>query len=90
MIRYGFEEGSYPHNTTVTGFSTTINSLPANQPIWVSIAATDLCATGDFSPGKLVGSPHLPNAGIGQSQSENLFKVLANSLIDRFSTFMRL
>jgi len=46
----------------VKGFSTTINALPSNQPIWVRVAATDNCAVGVYSAG--VG---LPNTGVGPS-----------------------
>src|SRR5680860_592987 len=33
-VEYGLTSGSRPYNVSVTGFSTTINNLPANQPIW--------------------------------------------------------
>lgn len=42
-IQYGFENGKWLYNTDVTGFSTTINDLPPNQPIFVQIAAKNNC-----------------------------------------------
>jgi hypothetical protein len=62
-IQYGLTDGSWLYNTNVTGFSTTINDLPANQPIWTRVAARNNCAIGTYGPSKMVGSPRLPNAG---------------------------
>jgi hypothetical protein len=65
IIRYGLENGKWLYNTTVTGFSTTIGSLPSNQPIWVLISPTDGCSIGTCGVAKLVGGPMLPNSGFG-------------------------
>jgi hypothetical protein len=73
VIEYGLTNTSWSYNTKVTGFSTILNALPANQAIWVRVAATDNCAIGSYSEGKLVGSPHLPNAGTGQKEIESQF-----------------
>lgn len=62
-IRYGFENGNWLYSTNVTGFSTTINSLPPNQPIWVLISPTDGCSIGLCGEAMLVGGPGLPNTG---------------------------
>jgi hypothetical protein len=55
--------GSRPYNISVTGFSTTINALPANQPIWIQVAATNNCSIGTYGESKLAGAPSLPNTG---------------------------
>ncbi len=62
-IRYGLQNGSWLYNTNVTGFTTTINALPANQPIWVQIASRNNCVIGTYSEPKLVGGPMLPSTG---------------------------
>ncbi len=62
-VEYGLTSGSRPYNVSVTGFSTTINGLPANQPIWVQVAATNNCSIGTYGPSMLTGAPGLPNAG---------------------------
>jgi hypothetical protein len=62
-VEYGLTSGSRPYNVSVTGFSTTINGLPANQPIWVQVSATNNCAIGTYGPSVLVGGPSLPNTG---------------------------
>lgn len=97
VIRYGLEDGNWLYNTTVTGFSTIIGSLPTNQPIWVSIAATDGCAIGSYSLSRLIGSPRLPDSGVGMSSPKNIFSVfienlrdnLMNSLNTWFSSFLK-
>jgi hypothetical protein len=63
-VQYGFTNGQWLYSTNVTGFSTTINSLPANQPIWVRVAATNDCMVGGYGAPKLVGGPGLPNTGL--------------------------
>jgi len=79
MVQYGYENGKWLFNTKVSGFSTTINDLPANQSIWIQVAATDNCAVGSYGTAVLVGgtpktnspgfpntgNPLLPNTGIG-------------------------
>lgn len=62
-VSYGTENGSFLYNTDVTGFSTTINSLPLNQPVWVRIAARSVCTIGNYGVSKLVGGPMLPKTG---------------------------
>ncbi len=62
-VRYGFTNGDWLYNTDVTGFSTTINALPTNQPIWIQVAARNSCAVGTYGAPKLVGGPRLPNTG---------------------------
>ncbi len=62
-IQYGLTKGDWLYNTTVTGFSTTINALPANLPIWIQVAATDGCAIGVYGEPQFVGGPSLPNTG---------------------------
>ncbi len=62
-VQYGLENGKWLYSTSVTGFSTTINALPANLPIWVRIAATDGCSVGTYGESKFVGGPSLPNTG---------------------------
>lgn len=69
MVQYGFENGKWLFNTKISGFSTTINDLPANQSIWIHVAATDNCIVGTYGPAVLVGgtaktnSPGFPNTG---------------------------
>lgn len=45
-VRYGLTNGEWRYNTNVTGFSTTINALPSNQPIWIQVAARNSCSIG--------------------------------------------
>lgn len=68
-IQYGIENGKWLYSTTVTGFSTTLNDLPPNQPIWVLISPTDGCSIGLCGEAKLVGGPRLPNTGHVSYQS---------------------
>lgn len=70
VVEYGVENGKWLYNTTVTGFNTTINSLPANQNIWARVVPTDNCAVGHYSTAKLIGSPGLPNAGFGPGEKQ--------------------
>ncbi len=62
-IQYAITNGDWQYNTNVVGFSTTINNLPLNQPVWVRIAARNNCTIGDYGTSKLIGGPGLPNAG---------------------------
>lgn len=68
-IQYGFEHGKWLYNIDVTGFSTTINGLPANQPIWVQIAARNNCRIGSYGVSKLIGGPKLPNTGLAPQKN---------------------
>ena len=65
VVRYGFENGNWLYSTNVTGFSTTLNDLPANQPIWVQVAEKNNCSIGTYSEARLIGGPGLPNTGFG-------------------------
>ena len=69
-LRYGPTNGNWLYNVDVTGFSTTINNLPANSPIWVQVAARNECQIGEYGTASLIGSsgissniPRLPNTG---------------------------
>ena len=68
-IRYGLTSGVYSFNTDITGFSTTINGLPSNTPIWVQVAARNDCLIGSYGDQKLLGGtvrtgvPGLPDTG---------------------------
>ena len=68
-VRYGPADGNWLYNTDVTGFSTTLNSLPDNQPIWVQVAARNECQIGTYGKSDFVGnvvktsSPGFPNTG---------------------------
>lgn len=81
-VQYGLTNGVWSYNTNVTGFSTTLNSLPANQPIWVRVAARNNCAIGTYGTPVLIGgtgspgfpntgSPGLPNTGFGSGENNN-------------------
>lgn len=76
-VQYGTENGKWLHNTDVTGFSTTINNLPANLPIWVRIAARNNCMLGNYGQSKLVGGPNLPDAGFAPSGYFSVTNMLA-------------
>lgn len=64
-VRYGVTNGDWLYNTDVAGFSTTINALPANQPIWIQVAARNNCSIGTYGDPLFVGGPSLPNTGFG-------------------------
>jgi len=57
------------YNTTVTGFSTAINDLPPNDPIWIQVAATNGCSIGTYGEAQLIGAPSLPNTGFAPHQN---------------------
>lgn len=69
-VRYGLTNGNWLYNTNVTGFSTTINNLPVNQPIWIQVAARDDCSIGIYGESKFVGGPGLPNTGVAASNGD--------------------
>lgn len=71
-MRYGLTNGDWRYNVDVTGFNTTINDLPANQPIWVQVAARNECMLGSYGEAKFTGSPKLPNAGFAPNH-DNFF-----------------
>lgn len=85
-VEYGPSNGNWLYNTNVTGFSTTLNSLPANQPVWVRVAARNDCMIGEYGPSelngpaKLVGSPGLPNTGLAQSTSNSSLYLVSGLL----------
>lgn len=70
IVQYGLENGKWIYSTNVTGFSTTLNALPSNQPIWVRIGVSDNCSLGNFGESKFIGGPSLPNAGLAPSKSD--------------------
>jgi hypothetical protein len=67
-VEYGTADGSWLYNTDVIGFSTTINNLPVNLPIWVSVAVRSDCTIGSYGQSKLVGGPMLPNTGFAPNE----------------------
>jgi hypothetical protein len=81
-IQYGFENGKFLYNTDVTGFSTTINDLKSNQPIWVRIAPRNNCQIGIYGEPKFIGSPKLPNAGF--APEKNSFFIFLNQIKNWF------
>jgi len=80
IVQYGFQKDKLQFNTKVTGFSTNINSLPANQQIFVQVAATDNCVIGSFGPivgiggGEVLGAslPALPGTGFEPDNLSNI------------------
>lgn len=74
-VQYGFENGKWLFNTDVTGFFTTINDLPVNQPIWVRVAARNDCQIGVYGEPKFIGSPKMPNTGFAP-KINNIFSFL--------------
>jgi len=80
-VRYGLTNENWLYNTNVTGFSATINSLPANQPIWVQVAATNSCSIGTYGESKLVGGPSLPNTGVAPQENNIPWYILAGILV---------
>ena len=68
-VEYGPSDGSWLYNTDVTGFSTTLNNLPLNQPIWVRVAARSNCTIGNYGSSKLTGGPGLPNTGLAPQKN---------------------
>jgi len=81
-VRYGFEKDKLLYNVDVTGFSTTINNLHLNQPIWVQIAARNDCQIGNYGESKLVGGPGLPNTGT--EQKNNFWEFILQNLSKLF------
>ncbi len=77
-VRYGFENGKWLYSTNVTGFSTTINGLPANQPIWIQVAARNNCSIGAYGVAMLVGGPRLPNTGFAPNKNNNPWYILGS------------
>ena len=86
-VRYGLSDGNWAYNTNVTGFSTTINDLPVNQPIWVQVAARNDCSIGAYGETKLGGSPLLPNTGI-EPNEDNILTYISDRFIG-ITTFFK-
>lgn len=66
IVQYGFQNGNWQFSTKVSGFSTTINNLPANQSIWIQVAATNNCSIGSYGSSVFTGGstvPGFPNTG---------------------------
>ena len=68
-VRYGLTNGNWLYNTTVTGFSTTINDLPTNDPVWIQVAATNGCSIGTYGEAQFIGAPLLPNTGFAPREN---------------------
>lgn len=79
-VRYGTSSNNLIYNTSVTGFSTTINNLPVNTPIWVEVAASNSCTVGSYGPVRQIGGPGLPNTGFAPSES-NMILYIAGSVL---------
>ncbi|MCJ7826160.1 hypothetical protein MUP56_00920, partial [Patescibacteria group bacterium] len=77
IVQYGLENGVWLWSTNVTGFSTTLNALPSNQPIWVRIAPRDSRSIGAYGEAKLVGGPKLPNTGVAPYKNTIPWYILA-------------
>lgn len=80
-VRYGLTNGNWLYNTNVTGFSTTINALPANQPIWIQVAATNNCSIGTYGESRLTGAPSLPNTGFAPHKNNIPWHIPAGILV---------
>ena len=76
-VQYGPTNGNWLYSTDVTGFSTTINSLPANIPIWVRVGARSDCTIGIYGQSKLVGGPGLPSTGFAPRKNNILWYLAA-------------
>jgi len=87
-IRYGPSNGNWLFNTDVTGFSTTINNLPSNTPMWFQVAARNDCQIGEYGEASLIGGtssvgfpntgvPRFPNTGLAPKTNNSLWYPLA-------------
>lgn len=91
IVQYGLENGQWLYNTKVTGFSTTINDLPSNQPIWVRIAAYN-GTIGNYGEAKFVGGPSLPNTGFSPRQNNipwNIPTIILLGILISFALIQR-
>lgn len=77
-VEYGTTDGNWLYNTDVTGFSTTINNLPVNLPIWVRVAVRSDCTIGSYGQSRLVGGPSLPNTGFAPSEKVTSWLIPVN------------
>lgn len=84
IVRYGPTNGNWLYNVNLTGFSTTLNNLPANTPMWVEVAARNECQVGEYGASAQIGGssgiPRLPNAGFAPRET-NLFFYLFTGLL---------
>jgi len=91
-VRYGPSDGNWLYNTDVTGFSTTLNGLPSNTPLWVQVAARNECQIGEYGPASLIGRiapvsypdtfvPRLPNTGLAPEDNYSNWYILAGVLL---------
>jgi hypothetical protein len=76
IVQYGLENGKWLYSTKVTGFSTTLNGLPPNQPIWARIAVTNDCSIGAYGEAEFMEDPSLPNMGFAPRNNNILWFVL--------------
>jgi hypothetical protein len=76
IVQYGLEDGKWLYSTNVTGFSTTLNALPVNQPIWVRVAARNDCSVGNYGEAKFIDGPGLPNTGMGSDKKNPIVVLL--------------
>jgi len=83
IVQYGLADGNWLYSTNVTGFSTTLNNLPENQPIWVRVAARNDCSVGIYGASRFTGGPSLPNTGMG---SDN--KIISWNATAPFATIL--
>jgi hypothetical protein len=81
IVRYGTTKDKLIYNVNVTGFSTTLNMLPANQPIWVEVAARNECQVGSYGAEKLVGGPGLPSTGTAPNENNYFVFIVAGFAI---------
>lgn len=88
IVHYGPTDGNWLYNVNVTGFSTTLNSLPANQPLWVQVAARNECQIGEYGSALIVGGgsgggfiPRLPNTGFSPKENNPLWYILAGLVL---------
>lgn len=87
IVQYGTTQDNLIYSVNVTGFSTTLNSLPVNQPIWVRVAARNECMVGAFEDAvlvggtTLVGAPRLPNTGRGDGIIDKYWMIVAGSIL---------
>ncbi len=80
IVQYGLQNGNWLYSTNVTGFTTTLNALPSNQPIWARVAARNTCYIGDYGSAVLIGVPGLPNTGVPPQQDNIPIATLAGVL----------
>ncbi len=89
IVAYGLADGKWDYNTKVTGFTTTLNDLPANQSIWVHVAATDNCAVGQYGASvKAGGAPGMPNTGFAPKPTFPWLPILSFSLLASALVFL--